>query len=73
MDSKKVACPFCKPTEDAVRGEGCCNCDHTGRVPIGEYCHFKTEDEALTHDPEVGYIDLRINRQEGRPLNYKPF
>lgn len=69
----KIACPFCKPTQDAKRGEGCCNCDHTGMVPVGETCHFKTEVEAITHDPEVGYRDLAYNRRNGLPLNFKPF
>lgn len=69
----KVACPFCKPNETAKRGEGCCNCDHTGMVPIGEFCHFKTEEEALNHDPEIPYLDLDYNRKRGFPLNHKPW
>jgi hypothetical protein len=70
---KKVPCPFCKPKKESVRGEGCCNCDHTGRVPIGEAFNFKTEEEAVNHDPQVSYYDLRDNRQHGRDLNYLPF
>lgn len=69
----KVACPFCKRNAEALRGEGCCNCDYTGVVPIGENCNFKTESEAVNHDPEIPYRDLKINRREGRALNYKPF
>jgi hypothetical protein len=69
----KVACPFCKLKPTSTRGEGCCNCDHTGMVPVGEYCHFKNDNEALNHDPELSYVDLEINRKAGVDLNYKPF
>lgn len=46
----KVTCPFCKRFETDKRGEGCCKCDYTGLVPVGENCNFKTEEEALKHD-----------------------
>jgi len=69
----KVACPFCKQNDKSVRGDGCCNCDHTGLVPYGEDHNFKTKDEALNHDPEIPYIDLKFNRLHKLPLNYKPF
>lgn len=70
---KKIACPFCKHSAEEKRGEGCCNCDHTGLVPFGEDHIFKSEDEALKHDPEVSYFDLRYNRKQGLPNNFKPF
>lgn len=70
---QKVACPFCKPKKEALRGEGCCNCEHTGMVPIGESFEFHTTDEAVNHDPEISYHDLKHNRLSGNPLNYKPF
>lgn len=70
---KKVGCPFCKRFTEDIKGEGCCNCDHTGLVPIGENCNFKTEEEALFHNPEVGYIDMKYNRENGLPLTYSPF
>jgi len=69
----KVACPFCKPNDTAKRGEGCCNCDYEGIVPIGETFAFKTEEEAINHNSEISYIDLRINRAQKRDLNYKPW
>lgn len=69
----KIACPFCKPNNESKRGEGCCNCDHTGLVPIGEAYHFKTQHEAINHDPEVSYVDLKFNRENGLPLNRDPF
>jgi len=69
----KAACPFCKRYETDKRGEGCCNCEHTGLVPIGEAYIFKTEDEATNHDPEISYVDLKYNRTNGLPNNYKPF
>lgn len=70
---KRVACPFCKRFKNDKRGEGCCNCDHTGLVEVGEYCDFKTLEEAENHDPEVSYSDLKYNREHGLPLNYQPF
>lgn len=70
---KRVACPFCKRFEKDKRGEGCCNCDHTGLVEIGENCNFKNSEEAKNHDPEISYFDLRYNRKYELPLNYKPF
>lgn len=69
----KVACPFCKRHTDDKCGEGCCNCDHTGMVPIGENCNFKTEEEALNHNPGISYWDLKYNREHGLPLTYNPF
>ena len=69
----KVACSFCKRFETDKRGEGCCNCDHTGLVPVGENCNFKTEEEALKHDAKISYWDLKFNREHGLPLNYDPF
>lgn len=71
--NKKVPCPFCKPNDKAIRGDGCCNCDHSGLVPYGEDHIFKSEDEALNHDPEISYFDLKDNRAKGLPNNYKPF
>jgi hypothetical protein len=68
-----VACPFCKRFETDSRGEGCCNCDHTGLVPIGENFNFKNEKEALQHDAGISYYDLKFNREHGLPLNYDPF
>lgn len=73
MNNTKVACPFCKPSPTAIRGEGCCNCDHSGMVPIGDTFHFKSAQEATTHDPEVSYLDLAYNRRNGLPLNFNPF
>lgn len=69
----KVACPFCKRFPADKRGEGCCNCDHTGLVEVGRNCNFKTEEEALNHDAEISYWDLKYNREHGLPLNYNPF
>ena len=69
----KAACPFCKPNDKAIRGEGCCNCEHTGLVPIGEAHIFKTTEEAINHDPEVSYADIKYNLQNGLPKTYKPF
>lgn len=69
---KKVKCPFCSNPNEKI-GTGCCNCDHTGLVPFGEDHNFKTESEALNHDPEISYLDLKINRMNGYGLNYKPF
>lgn len=68
----KVACPFCKRNQHSLRGEGCCNCDHTGFVPFGESHNFKTENEAINHDPEISYYDLKYNRLNNLPINYKP-
>lgn len=67
---KKVACPFCKQKEDSKRGDGCCNCEHTGMVPFGEDCHFKTEEEAINHDPEVSYWDLKYRRLNNIPFDF---
>ena len=53
----KVMCPFCD-------GDGCCNCDHSGHVPIGEGCVFKSVDEARNHDPGISIHDLQIMRGE---------
>jgi len=69
----KAACPFCKAKETDIRGEGCCNCDHSGMVPIGEAYIFKNAEQAKNHNPEIGYIDLLYNRQHGMPDNYQPF
>lgn len=69
----KVACPFCKSSETDKQGEGCCNCDYTGLVPVGENCNFKTVEEALNHNPGLSYWDLKYNREYGLPLNYDPF
>lgn len=71
MDNK-VKCPYCSD-EKSIRGEGCCYCDHSGLVQVGDDFMFKTEEEALNHDPEISFIDLEINRKKGRPLNWKPF
>lgn len=65
IKNKKVACPFCKRTMADKRGEGCCNCDHTGLVPIGENCNFQTEEEALNHNPEESYWDLKYKKLNG--------
>lgn len=32
-------CPFCDGED------GCCFCDHTGRVKFGENCEYKTREE----------------------------
>ena len=36
----KTNCPFCEGDKD-----GCCFCDHTGRIDIGEGQRFKNESE----------------------------
>lgn len=36
----KTNCPFCEGDK-----EGCCFCDHTGRIDIGEGQRFKNESE----------------------------
>lgn len=40
MEGKKTACPFCEGDKD-----GCCFCDHTGQVEIGEGQVFKNEQQ----------------------------
>jgi hypothetical protein len=69
----RAICPFCKHDNIAIRGDGCCYCDHTGLIPVGEGRVLRTVEEALNHDPEISLHDLRINRAKGRPDNYKPW
>jgi hypothetical protein len=66
---KKAPCPFCKENKFSIRGEGCCNCEHTGLVPYGEAFIFRNEAEAINHDPGTSYFDLHYERT-GK-FNYK--
>lgn len=69
----KAICPFCKSKHNLLRGEGCCYCEYTGLIPVGEGKVLRTVEEAQNHDPEVSLLDVQLNRSNGRPDNYKPF
>lgn len=46
---KKVNCPFCV-------GEGCCFCDHSGRVSIGRNGDFFKTEQAMNDSLGVKYL-----------------
>lgn len=69
----KAICPFCKSKHSTWKGEGCCYCEYTGLIPIGEGKVLRTVQEAENHDPEISLHDVMNNRISGRPDNYKPF
>lgn len=68
-----AACPFCRASDNSIRGEGCCNCEYSGLVPIGQSFNFKTEEEAKTFKGDISYRDIKDNRINGRPFDYNPF
>lgn len=52
---KKAACPFCKGDID-----GCCFCEHTGKIELGEGKVFSSEEELAPFRKEpVRESDLR--------------
>lgn len=40
MKQEKADCPFCEGDKD-----GCCFCDHTGRIKVGKGHRFKNKTE----------------------------
>lgn len=59
-----VACPFCTSVNRALRGDGCCFCDHTGMIPEVE--HRRILDDDAENDEEYPFlsdIDLKAGRQ----------
>lgn len=60
-----ITCPFCKPTDKAFKGTGCCFCDYTGLIP--EEDHRRLLNPNLPNDekpyPFFSDYDLRAGRQ----------
>lgn len=54
----KTECPFCE-------GNGCCYCEYTGKVLVGDGCLFQTIEAAKNHNPEESGFDyeVRTNRR----------
>ena len=63
-----VPCPYCSPKNSPLRGEGCCYCDFTGRIPLQE--KERVYNTNMSNEPEEGEtypfssdIDLREIRR----------
>lgn len=70
---RSVICPFCKSKHSVIKGDGCCYCEYTGMVAVGEDCKFKTAEDAENHDPEVSLVDRQLNIDAGKDPNFKPW
>lgn len=60
-----VACLFCKPDDQAFRGDGCCFCDYSGLIPFEENQRFLDPNMPNNEQPYPHYsdIDLEVGRK----------